>query len=66
MVTHTAMLERIADGLDRVSADTHELAELRAEMASVREATAVLGPMDARMATIEGAMPVLVEVQQHL
>jgi len=35
-------------------------------MAVVGDATAVLRPMDARMASIEGAMPVLVEVQQHL
>jgi hypothetical protein len=66
MVAHTAVLERIADSLDRVSGDTEALPELRADMRRVGEATAILAPMDARMAVIEGAMPVLVEVQQHL
>jgi predicted nuclease with TOPRIM domain len=66
MVAHTAMLERIADGLDRVALDTKVLDALRGEMASVREATGILGPMDERLATMESAMPVLVEVQQHL
>jgi hypothetical protein len=32
----------------------------------VAAATQVLPPMDERMAAIEGAMPVLVEVQRHL
>jgi hypothetical protein len=49
MKEHTAALERVADALDRVAADT-----------------GVLGPMDKRMAAIEAAMPVLVEVQGHL
>jgi hypothetical protein len=35
-------------------------------MRRVGQATAILAPMDERMAAIEGAMPVLVEVQQHL
>jgi predicted nucleic acid-binding Zn-ribbon protein len=35
-------------------------------MASVSETTGVLPGMDARMAAIEEAMPVLVEVQRHL
>lgn len=35
-------------------------------MALVAEATSVLGAMDGRIATIEEAMPVLVEVQRHL
>jgi DNA repair ATPase RecN len=63
MVRHTAILERIAESLERVSTDTDALRELRAEMARVAEATAV---MDGRMANIESAMPVLVEVQRDL
>jgi hypothetical protein len=37
MVAHTAMLERIADGLDRVAVDTRVLDALHGEMARVRE-----------------------------
>jgi uncharacterized phage infection (PIP) family protein YhgE len=39
---------------------------VRENMALVAEATSVLGAMDGRIATIEEAMPVLVEVQRHL
>jgi hypothetical protein len=35
-------------------------------MARVAQTTAILEPMDGRMASIEAAMPVLVEVQEHL
>ena len=43
----------------KVAAATQPLPE-------VAEATAVLPGMDQRMATIEGAMPTRVEVQEHL
>jgi hypothetical protein len=43
-----------------------EMAQMKGELARVREATDVLPAMDARMAHIEESMPVLVEVQQHL
>ena len=45
---------------------TRAIAQLREDMSEVAEATKVLPPMDERMANIEAAMPVLVEVQQHL
>jgi uncharacterized protein YoxC len=53
---HTRKMSRSMDGLRR---DTAELQKLAAD-------ASVLVPMDKRVAAIEGAMPVLVEVQQHL
>jgi hypothetical protein len=35
-------------------------------MERVAESTALIGPMDERIAAIQEAMPVLVEVRQHL
>ena len=64
--TMAGLLQRILSAIDRVSTDTEALPELSANMRRVGDATAVLDPMDARMAAIESAMPVLVEVQQHL
>ena len=52
--------------LAKVAADTRALPALKRDMAKVGEATAILGPMDGRMATIESTMPILVEVQRHL
>jgi predicted nucleic acid-binding Zn-ribbon protein len=49
--------------LDRVAAATDALPQLREEMARVAEA---VDRMDGRMASIESAMPVLVDVQKHL
>ena len=66
MQRHTARLEEMTGALQCVSSDTEALPALRAEMSQVAEATAVLGPMDERMATIAESMPILVEVQQHL
>lgn len=43
-----------------------EMAQMKGELARVREATDVLPAMDGRMAHIEESMPVLGEVQQHL
>ncbi len=63
MMGHTEALQKIADSMDELRRDTSALPELRREMGEVAEATRV---MDGRMAEIEGAMPVLVEVQQHL
>jgi hypothetical protein len=37
-----------------------------AKLQTLADDASVLVPMDKRMAAIEGAMPVLVEVQQHL
>lgn len=59
MSRHTAVLEDVA-------AATRTLPELREDMARVAEATECINQIDTRMATIEAAMPVLVEVQQHL
>jgi DNA repair ATPase RecN len=53
---HTEGIRENTDVLEQVAADTQALGDLRQQMARI----------DERMATIEGAMPVLVEVQQHL
>jgi phage-related minor tail protein len=66
MARHTEALDEVAKALNRVADDAAALPVLRAEMGRVGEATAVLEGMDGRMAAIEAAMPVLVEVQQHL
>jgi hypothetical protein len=52
--------------LAKVAADTRALPALRRDMAAVGDATAILEPMDGRMANIEQTMPILVEVQRHL
>ena len=62
MAKHTALLSDVSDALNRVATDTAELPAMRADMADVSEAVAVLGAMDTRMTAIEEAMPVLVEV----
>jgi methyl-accepting chemotaxis protein len=56
-----------------MAADTSQLPDIQRslealakEMSEVAETTKVLPGMDGRMATIEEAMPVLVEVQRHL
>jgi len=46
--------------------DTKAIPDLRRDIERVADATAGLEQIDARMANIERAMPVLVEVQQHL
>ncbi|MGN6253760.1 MAG: hypothetical protein ACTHO8_02100, partial [Solirubrobacterales bacterium] len=56
MKEHTAALERVAAALDRVAADTDVLPAMSGDMEQVKEAASVLGPMDQRMAAIEGAM----------
>jgi hypothetical protein len=73
LVTGVQQLPRMAGSLEsmlailaRVAADTRALPALRRDMKSVGEATAILEPMDARMANIEKTMPILVEVQRHL
>jgi DNA repair ATPase RecN len=53
---HTEGIQHNTDVLEQVAADTKVLGDLSVQMARI----------DERMATIEGAMPVLVEVQQHL
>jgi hypothetical protein len=63
---HTARLHEITALLERIAGDTRALPSVRDNIALVAEATGVLGAMDARIATIEEAMPVLVEVQRHL
>ena len=58
--------QRMAEQLEvlgRVAEATDALPALREEMARVAEA---VDRMDGRMANIETAMPVLVDVQQHL
>src|SRR5918998_3486599 len=69
-------MRTMVDALRGVLDDTRALPELRNLMGDVARATSplpkladdagVLPRMDNRMATIEAAMPTLVEVQQHL
>src|SRR5689334_2600271 len=59
----TERMAKNTEVLDQVAADLKALPELRGEMARVADAVAT---MDGRMAKIEAAMPVLVEVQRHL
>ena len=59
-------LETMTAIIAKVAADTRALPALRKDMAAVSEATAILEPMDGRMANIEKTMPILVEVQRHL
>jgi len=61
-----SLLRTIAANTKTMSEDTKALTDIHRDMRAVAEAVAVLGPMDARMAAIEGAMPVLVEVQKSL
>ena len=59
-------LDTMTSILAKVAADTRALPALHEDMRKVGEATAILEPMDARMANIEKTMPILVEVQRHL
>jgi len=61
MAEHTAVLHDVTRALESVASDTSALPALRKEMARVSKATAVLGPMDGRMAKIEAAMPALAD-----
>jgi hypothetical protein len=62
----TLALPGILVSTEKMAADTDVLAQIRDDMAGVAESTKVLDGMDQRMAAIEAAMPMLVEVQQHL
>ena len=66
MARDVARMAKSTDVLNDVAKATAALPELREEMARVATATEEIGRIDARMATIEAAMPVLVEVQQHI
>lgn len=59
-------LRKVGDDTRRMADNTAELPDVRAQLEQAAEMTSVLPQMDRRMATIEEAMPVLVEVQQHL
>src|SRR4051794_29213224 len=51
-----ATLSHMTALLDKVAGDTRALPALRKDMGKVGEATAILAPMDARMANIEKTM----------
>jgi hypothetical protein len=59
-------LGEVVQGLRSISADTRELPSMNERIGVVAAGTEVLPGMDARMQTIEQAMPALLEVQQHL
>jgi hypothetical protein len=60
------MLPAIARNTADMAEATQALPDLRRDIERVAEATAAIGVIDSRMTNIEAAMPVLVEVQQHL
>src|SRR2546430_2400744 len=61
-----SLLRTIAANTETMAEATRVLPDLHRDMRRVAEAVAVLGPMDERMAAIESAMPMLVEVQKSL
>src|SRR5690348_10140452 len=60
---NTEQMAKSTEVLGKVADDLGALHELRSEMGRVATATEEIGKIDARMANIEAAMPVLVEVQ---
>jgi hypothetical protein len=59
-------LPEIAENTRAMKEHTAALERVAAALDRVAGDTKALGPMDERMAAIEAAMPVLVEVQKHL
>jgi hypothetical protein len=59
-------LPDIARNTRSMSKDTKALEDVRAHIADVAERTKGIETMDARMANIEAAMPVLIDVQNDL
>jgi len=66
MARATRSLPKIERTMEDMKADTVAIGELNESMTEVAKLTAILEPMDARMAAIEGTMPALLEVQGHL
>jgi hypothetical protein len=66
MKEHTAALTRVADALDRVAGYTGALPTMGEEIEQIGKTVKSLDGVDDRVAAIEAAMPVLVEVQRHL
>ena len=66
VISVVGLLRTIVQNTETMAKATSVLPEIHRDMRQVAEAVAVLDPMDARMAAIEGAMPVLVEVQKSL
>ena len=62
----TRDLPDVREATTAMARNTSTLPDVLGSLETVAQGTAVLRPMDERMQTIEGAMPVLVEVQQHL
>jgi hypothetical protein len=60
------LLRTIAANTKTMAETTSVLPDLHRDMRRVADSLDVLGPMDDRIATIEGAMPVLLEVQKSL
>jgi hypothetical protein len=61
-----SLLRTIAANTKSMAEATRVLPDLHKDMRRVADTVGVLEPMDARMAAIENAMPVLVEVQKSL
>jgi hypothetical protein len=59
-------LPRIAENTTTMAADTRALDQVQRDMAEVAKRMEGVTTMDARMANIEAAMPVLVDVQKDL
>lgn len=66
LVTALSHLSGIAESTEAMREHTAVLVDVGIAIEQVARDAAVLPTMDERMATIESAMPQLVEVQQHL
>jgi hypothetical protein len=60
------VLPKIAENTRSMARDTKALSELRRDIAKVAERTEGITTIDARMANIEAAMPMLVDIQKDL
>src|SRR3954454_24407734 len=66
IASHTENLPHVAEHTSHLADIEHSIDSVSEDTATLRELSGQIAAMDRRMAAIEGAMPVLVEVQQHL
>ena len=66
IASHTDELPAMREGIEGVERDTAHLESVSSDTSALHSLKEQMGAMDNRMASIEEAMPVLVEVQQHL
>jgi septal ring factor EnvC (AmiA/AmiB activator) len=66
LVAALRVLPKIAENTESMARDTRALSDLKRDIALVAERTEGITTMDGRMANIEAAMPLLVDVQKDL